>query len=205
MSAEDLRRIEHEIALAASGFEILKKSSTLKDFTLAAELIRETLNKGNKILIAGNGGSAADAQHIAGEFIVRLFPEERRGALPAIALTTDSSVLTACANDLGFKYIFSRQIEALGTPGDLFWGISTSGSSENILAAFETAKARKMKTLLFKGPKKCPLKVDVCVSVPGNDTPTIQLYHLFFEHMAVKFATSTKAKTPHPPKGSTRR
>src|SRR6201996_5741699 len=115
------------------------------DIEAACEMIITTLKNGNKVLLAGNGGSAADAQHIAAELSGR-FVKERK-ALPGIALTTDTSALTAIANDYGYHHVFSRQVEALATEGDLFIGISTSGNSQGILNAFEAAKKLNCKTL----------------------------------------------------------
>src|ERR1700754_3031373 len=114
-----------------------------------AELTAAAMRSGHKLLVAGNGGSAADAQHLVAEFVVRL--TDTRPALRAIALTTDSSILTACGNDFGFDQIFARQVEALGQPGDLFLGISTSGNSPNILQALEQARKSAVTTIGFTG------------------------------------------------------
>ena len=139
--------------------------------------------KGNKLLICGNGGSAADAQHVAGEFVNRFRFDH--AALPAIALTTDTSVLTCIGNDSSFENIFSRQVEALAKPGDILVGISTSGSSTNILKALDTARALGLTTIAFTGEKgsaKMSPKCDLCLIVPSTDTPRIQESHIFVWH-----------------------
>ncbi|XRO75820.1 D-sedoheptulose 7-phosphate isomerase [Methanocaldococcus sp. 28A] len=149
----------------------------------AIEIILEALKNGNKILICGNGGSAADAQHFAAEIVGR-FKLERKG-LPAIALTTDTSILTAIGNDYGFKKIFERQVEALGKKGDVLIGISTSGNSENVIRAVNKAKEMKIYTigLLGKGGGNLKDIVDLALIVPSNDTARIQECHLTIYHV----------------------
>jgi D-sedoheptulose 7-phosphate isomerase len=140
--------------------------------------------QGNKILLCGNGGSAADAQHVAGEFINR-FQLDRR-ALPAIALSTDTSVLTAIGNDSAFENIFSRQVEALGQAGDILVGISTSGSSPDVLKALDSARASGMITIGFtgeKGQETMAPKCDYCLAISSADTPRIQECHIFVWHV----------------------
>ena len=146
------------------------------------EKIKKCLKKGNKILICGNGGSAADAQHIAAEFIVR-FNKNRR-SLPAIALTTDSSILTAIGNDFGFERVFEKQIEGVGNKGDILIAISTSGNSENIIRAVKKAKKKKMYTVGLLGKKGGILKkiVDLPIIVPSEKTSIIQECHLTIYH-----------------------
>ncbi len=149
----------------------------------AADLLCATLQAGNKVLLAGNGGSAADAQHIAGELVVRF--RKGRAPLAALALTVDSSVLTACLNDFGPEPVFSRQVEAIGREGDCFWAFSTSGNSENILFACEAARARKMKVLAFTGGtggKILPL-ADTAFVAPSDVTSHIQECHITVAHM----------------------
>mgnify|MGYP006290050657 CR=1 FL=1 len=143
------------------------------------------LQSGKKILICGNGGSAADAQHIATEFVVRLRAEFPREALPVISLSTNTSCLTACANDFSYDRIFSRQIEALGKPGDLVLGISTSGNSPNILEAFRIAKELNMNTILLggKGGGKAKNIADLSIIVPSNSTMRIQESHITIAHI----------------------
>ena len=143
----------------------------------------EVLDKGKKILICGNGGSAADSQHIATELVVRL--KTKRKALPAIALTTDSSILTAAGNDFGFKYIFSRQVEALGNAGDLLVCISTSGKSANILEAAKVAKKQRLKVMSLTGKAANPLSklAHTAISVPSSETQRIQEAHIAILHV----------------------
>jgi len=140
------------------------------------------LQSGRKLLLAGNGGSAADAQHLAAELVVRF--KKNRAALPAIALTTDSSVLTAIGNDLGFEHVFSRQVMALGQPGDVFLGISTSGRSPNILAACAAARQGGMAVIGFTGASGSAMNelCDALVLVPSDDTPLIQQVHIAIGH-----------------------
>ena len=146
------------------------------------DLLMLTFNEGRKLLLCGNGGSAADAQHIAAEFIARYKIE--RKSLPAIALTTDTSILTATANDYDFNRIFSRQIEGLGNPGDVLIGISTSGNSENVLRAFEEAKKRQMKVVGFTGASGGKMKnlADYCYCAGSTNTPHIQEMHILVLH-----------------------
>ena len=149
----------------------------------AAQLMVQTLQNGRKILLCGNGGSAADAQHIAAELTGR-YKTERRG-LPAIALTTDTSALTAIANDFGYDKVFSRQVEALANQGDLLIGISTSGNSLNILLALEQAKSIGCTTLGLTGNSggKMNALCDINLVVPSNNTPRIQEMHILFGHI----------------------
>ena len=148
----------------------------------AAKLLMETFARGNKILLCGNGGSAADAQHIAAEFVVRY--EKKRRALPAIALTTDSSILTAHANDFDFDSVFARQIEALGNSGDTLIAISTSGNSKNIIQAAQIARAKNLNVIALTGETGGAL-IDVAnltITVPSNGTARIQETHILIGH-----------------------
>ena len=149
----------------------------------AAGLVEDCLRTGGKLLFMGNGGSAADAQHLAAEFVGRFVLERR--ALPAIALTTDSSILTAIGNDYGFDVVFSRQIEALGGPGDVVIGISTSGNSPNVLAAMKVAAARGLKTIGLAGRDggRLAREVDVALVVPSGVTARIQECHITIGHL----------------------
>jgi len=153
-----------------------------EDLEKASKLAVEVLKRGNKILLCGNGGSAADAQHIAAELTGR-YKTERRG-LPGIALTTDTSALTAIGNDYGYDRIFDRQVEALVNEGDLVVGISTSGNSLNIISALLLAKDMGAKTLGFsgKGGGKLNYACDLNLVVPSDDTPRIQEMHILFGH-----------------------
>jgi len=150
----------------------------------AADLITATFRSGNKVLLCGNGGSAADCQHMAAEFVSRLTKDFERPALPAIALTTDTSFLTAFANDCGYEDVFARQVQALGKPGDLLIGISTSGNSPNVVRAMAAAKAAQMRTLALTGDGgQMSRMADVVVAVPSANTQHIQEAHLVIEHI----------------------
>jgi D-sedoheptulose 7-phosphate isomerase len=149
----------------------------------AAEATAEALKSGHKLMVAGNGGSAADAQHLVAEFVSRLV--EDRPAMRAVALTTDSSILTAVGNDYGFERVFARQIEALGQPGDIFLGISTSGNSPNVLRALELSRKMGIATIGLTGKtggKMSPL-CDHCLRIPSDVTMYIQQAHLALEHI----------------------
>ena len=151
----------------------------------AVEVLSGCFKRGNKILIAGNGGSAADAQHFAAEIVGR-YKKKRKG-YPVIALTTDSSILTAWSNDYDFDNVFERQIEALGKTGDVFLGISTGGNSENIIKAADKAKKMKMRTICLLGRKgKLKKKADVCIMVPSDNIPRIQETHIMALHIIVE-------------------
>lgn len=152
------------------------------DLEKASFMAVETLKNGNKILLCGNGGSAADAQHIAAELTGR-YKSERRG-LPAIALTTDTSALTAIGNDYGYDRVFDRQVESLAQKGDLIIGISTSGNSTNVINAFKVAKELGCTTLGLSGRDGGAMNewCDLNVVVPSNNTPRIQEMHILFAH-----------------------
>jgi D-sedoheptulose 7-phosphate isomerase len=161
----------------------IDKSPELGTIQKFADAITTALERGNKIMIAGNGGSAADAQHIAGEFISRLFFD--RAPLPAVALTTDTSVMTAISNDYGYEKVFERQVAGLGKPGDVFLGISTSGTSSNVLRAFETARTLGVRTLGFTGFNRCAMD-EVCETVlhaPSSKTAIVQQVHIVAAHI----------------------
>ena len=150
----------------------------------AAELISKTFRAEGKLLLCGNGGSAADCQHMAGELVNRLTVDFPRPALPAVALTTDTSVLTAFANDFGFDGVFERQVQALGRPGDLLLGISTSGSSTNVVRAVVAARAIGMSTVALTGTRgRLKELVDIAVAVPSDNPQHIQEAHLVIEHL----------------------
>jgi len=148
----------------------------------AAHLLTQAIARGNKILICGNGGSAADAQHFAAEIVGR-FKKERR-PWPAVALSTDTSILTAVGNDYGFDAVFARQVEGTGRPGDVLLGISTSGNSPNVLQAVHAARDLDMGTLGLLGKDGGDLAqaVDHALVVQGNDTARIQEAHIFLLH-----------------------
>ncbi|MEK7819437.1 MAG: SIS domain-containing protein [Bacteroidota bacterium] len=155
------------------------------DISKAIDIIINALNNKKKILLCGNGGSAADAQHLATEFVIRLNPKIKRPGLPAIALTTDSSLLTAGANDIGYDNVFSRTVEALGASGDVLIGISTSGNSESVNLAFIKAKEMGINTIGFLGKDggKSRELVDVAIIVPSEDTQRIQEGHITIGHI----------------------
>jgi len=155
----------------------------------AGKILTDSFLAGGKLLLCGNGGSAADCQHVAAEFVSRLTKAFSRPAMPAIALTTDSSFLTAFANDCGFDGIFARQVEALGKSGDVLLGISTSGSSKNVVLAFQEAKKRGVKCLALMG-EAGELKnlADLAITVPSKHTQIIQESHLTIEHLLCELA-----------------
>ncbi|AKF24348.1 phosphoheptose isomerase [Sulfurovum lithotrophicum] len=148
----------------------------------ASRMLVDTLRNGHKVLLCGNGGSAADAQHIAAELTGR-YKSERRG-LPGIALTTDTSALTAISNDYGYDRVFDRQVEALANKGDLLIGISTSGNSKNVLSAFKVAKTLGCDCLGLSGRDGGEMNevCDINIVVPSNDTPRIQEMHILIGH-----------------------
>ncbi len=150
----------------------------------AAELVAKAMFQGGKLLLCGNGGSAADCQHMAAEFVSRLTKDFIRPSMPAIALTTDTSFLTAFGNDCGFAGVFERQLEGLGKSGDVLIGISTSGNSENIVRAVNTAKKMKIGTIALcgEGGKLAEL-ADVAICVPSKNTQFVQETHLAVEHL----------------------
>ncbi|MCC8426673.1 D-sedoheptulose 7-phosphate isomerase [Mucilaginibacter sp. UR6-11] len=153
------------------------------DIEKACELMTSAIKRDNKVLIAGNGGSAADAQHIAAELSGRFV--KHRKALPGIALTTDTSALTAIANDYGYEHVFARQVEALARPGDLFIGISTSGNSEVVLKALRTARELGCNTLGLSGRDggKMTALCDLNIIVPADVTARIQEMHILIGHI----------------------
>jgi len=157
----------------------------LPDISKAVDIIINAFNSKKKVLLCGNGGSAADAQHLATEFVIRLSPHIKRPGLPAIALTTNSSMLTAGANDLGYDNVFTRSIEALGNEGDVLIGISTSGNSNSVNRAFQKAREMKLTTIGFlgKGGGKSKDIVDVAIIVPSDDAQRIQEGHITIGHI----------------------
>lgn len=172
----------------------LKESSEVKlsiekecsaDIIKAIDLLVEAFKNGKKLLLCGNGGSAADSQHIAAEFIIRLSHDLKRPAIPAIALTTDTSILTAGGNDIGYDNVFARTVEGLGNDGDVLLAISTSGNSSNVKKAVETAKSKNMKIIGFLGGNGGKLKsiVNVPIVIPSPSTGRIQEGHITIAHI----------------------
>jgi D-sedoheptulose 7-phosphate isomerase len=157
-----------------------------ESFTQALELAETCLRRGGKLLLFGNGGSAADAQHIAAELIIRY--KSDRAAISAIALTTDSSALTACGNDLGFEALFERQIEGLGRPGDVAIGISTSGNSANVLRGLSRARSLGLQTIGLTGGTGGKMRdcCDALIAVPSPVTARIQEMHIMIGHVLCK-------------------
>lgn len=173
------QRFEEHIALA----QVVATSGILEQVATSAELIKAALATGNKVLFCGNGGSAADSQHLAAEFVGR-FQKERKG-LPSIALTVDTSILTAVANDYGYDTVFARQVQALGAQGDVLVGLSTSGNSKNVLAAIAVAKEKGMRVIGFtaEGGGKMASECDVCIAVPTPVTARAQEMHILMGHI----------------------
>jgi D-sedoheptulose 7-phosphate isomerase len=165
-------------------------ASCLDDILAAAELLVAAFREGHALLVCGNGGSAADAQHLATEFVSALTVDHRRPAMRAIALTTDTSALTAIANDYGVEQMFARQVDAVGTPGDVLLAISTSGESPNILAAASAAKAAGIGVIALTGETGGALAplADVAVKVPSRATAHIQECHLAIEQLLALIA-----------------
>jgi len=163
---------------------VLADSDSVDNIMQMAELISTAIENGNKLLLCGNGGSAADAQHLAAELVVRLRPNINRRALPAISLALDSSTITACGNDFSFDDIFVRSLEALANPGDVLLGISTSGNSENVKRALLRAKELDVMSCVLSGCKGGEIKslADIEYIVPSNETGRIQEVHIMIGH-----------------------
>jgi D-sedoheptulose 7-phosphate isomerase len=161
---------------------LLSNAEVVSAIATVSQILIEALKKGNKPLLFGNGGSAADAQHIAAEFVGRFAFD--RPALPSLALSVNTSSITAIGNDYGFDLVFARQIEALGCAGDVAIGISTSGNSPNVLKALAVAKKMGLHTVALTGATGGTLKssVDYCICAPSNDTPRIQECHILIGH-----------------------
>lgn len=162
---------------------ILQDKNLLEKIQEVSNAIIVAYKSSNKVLLAGNGGSAADAQHIAAELVAKFYIE--RPALNAIALNANTSILTAIANDDSYDKIFSRQVQANGSRGDIFIGFSTSGNSKNIIEAIKEAKLKNMKTIGFVGQKECEMDklCDVIIKIPSSDTPKIQESHIMLGHI----------------------
>ncbi len=190
MSVEDtLRRRARTHLLEGSDVRRLAADQCADQLLEAARMVADCFREGGKLLICGNGGSAADSQHMAAEFVSRLSAGFERPALPAIALTTDSSFLTAYANDYNFEGIFARQVEALGKPGDVLVGISTSGNSVNVIRAMETASEMRMRTIAFVGRGgRMSALADIALEVPSHNQQQVQETHLALEHLVCDLA-----------------
>ena len=179
-----LEQIQESLAVKQ---RLLEDPTALATLQRMCELALRVYQAGGKLLIAGNGGSAADAQHIAGELVSRFYFD--RPALPALALTTDSSILTAIGNDYGYELLFTRQIEANGKAGDLFLAISTSGNSPNILRAIATARGLGIHVIGLTGAAggQMATACDLCLHVPASTTPRIQEGHILIGHLLCAF------------------
>lgn len=163
--------------------QILENEHLMDHIGNAVGLALQSLKSGNKLLFCGNGGSAADAQHLAAEFSGRFYID--RKALPAEALHTNTSYLTAVANDYSYDVVYSRLVEGIAQPGDVLIGLSTSGNSKNIIKAFEVAKTKNVATIAFTGASGGQMRdlADVLINVPSNDTPRIQESHIMIGHI----------------------
>lgn len=181
--ADPVTLIAGRLAEASAVNESIAKNQC-EQIARIAKCIVDALKKGGKVVIFGNGGSAADAQHIAGE-LVGTFLDRKRRALPAIALNTNTSILTALANDFGYETVFSRQVEALVQRGDVAIGLSTSGKSPNVVLALKVAREKGAATIAFTGCGGGSLTtaVDYCFVVPSNSTPRIQEAHITVAHI----------------------
>ncbi len=183
-------------------FEVFEKlHHQLPEIETAAAVVVNALQKKGKVLLIGNGGSAADAQHLAAEFIGRF--KQERAAIPAIALTTDTSVLTCLSNDYDYTYIFTRQLEALCRPEDVVIAISTSGNSLNVLNGVKTAKNMGAVCIALTGQNGGKLEglADFCIKAPSQDTARIQEAHIFIGHVICEYVEHTLSATDHLKKG----
>src|SRR5208337_4981206 len=178
------QRVRQSIeASIAAKEQLLANAKLVATMSSVTEIMIDAFRAGNKVLLFGNGGSAADAQHIAAEFVGRFAFD--RPALPALALSVNTSCVTAIGNDYGFDLVFSRQIEALARPGDVAVGISTSGQSPNVIRAMSTAKKMELHTVGLTGASEKGLKdaVEYCICVPSTETPRIQECHILIGHI----------------------
>ena len=198
LTADAFRKIETHLLQSA---EIKRQTaaSCAGSIAKAADLIAGAFLTDGKLLLCGNGGSAADCQHIAAEFVSRFSRDLDRRALPAIALTTDTSFLTGFSNDCGFERVFARQIEALGGAGDVLLGISTSGNSPNLIHAVETAKKKNMRTIALTGNGgRLGTMTETVIAVPSSDTQYIQEAHLTIEHIVCELVEVIIFREPRP-------
>ncbi|MBN8827293.1 MAG: D-sedoheptulose 7-phosphate isomerase [Sphingobacteriia bacterium] len=164
-------------------FQVMNDNNVINTVEQISLVCIDAISKGNKIIFAGNGGSAADSQHLAAEFVSKLCYD--RPAMPAIAITTDTSALTAIGNDYGYEYVFSRQLDAIARPGDIFFGISTSGNSKNIIEALKLSKQRNITSIGFTGMSG-GLMNDLCdylLKIPGKETAKVQECHIMLGHI----------------------
>jgi D-sedoheptulose 7-phosphate isomerase len=196
--------IKNSIQATKATIELaLADNALIASVEQAGLLCIEALRKDKKILLAGNGGSAADSQHIAAELVSRLNYD--RPGLSAIALTTDTSALTAIGNDYGYERVFARQLESVGQEGDVFIAISTSGNSANILTALEAAKAKGIQTIGLTGKSggKMAGMCDIALKMPSGNTPNIQECHIMFGHIICQMIEDTIFGAEYNPKRQT--
>lgn len=181
----DKKKFINDSLIESSEIKIKIQKECINEILSAVDIITGAYRKGKKLLLCGNGGSAADCQHIATELMIRLSHHLDRPALPAIALTTDTSNLTAGGNDIGFENVFARNVEGLGNEGDVLLAISTSGNSPNIIKAVEKAKNKKIIAIGFLGGSGGELKkkVDLPVIIPSQNTQRIQEGHITIAHI----------------------
>ncbi|WP_445146023.1 D-sedoheptulose-7-phosphate isomerase [Dyella sp. Tek66A03] len=184
MANQLMTRVDEEFKKSIDLLQTMSADRTMRQWIQEALAMSvAALKRGNKLMFAGNGGSAADAQHWAGELVSRFYFD--RPGLPAVALTTDTSILTAIGNDYGYDYVFARQVEALGREGDVFFAISTSGNSKNILRAINAARSQGLGVIGFTGESGGAMaeRCDVCFRMPSSETPKIQEGHEFIGHL----------------------
>jgi len=184
----DKRKFIIDSLVESSETKIAIQNQCMDDILSAVDLLVKTFKGGKKLLLCGNGGSAADCQHIATELMIRLSHNIKRPALPAIALTTDTSNLTAGGNDIGFENVFARSIEGLGNEGDVLLAISTSGNSPNIIKAVEKAKQKQMNVIGFLGGTGGKMKdiVSLPITVPSTNVQRIQEGHITIAHIILE-------------------
>ena len=181
------QKIEYELAQHMRVIRTIANDVMIRfDIERASTIIQAAFKHHHRLFLCGNGGSAADCQHLAAEFVVKY--KSVRTPYPAISLTTDSSILTAAGNDFGFDSIFSRQIEAHGQPGDVLLAFSTSGKSPNVLKAIQQANDFAMKVIAFTGQAGIEADVDVCLKVPSSVTARIQEAHILMGHILCELA-----------------
>jgi len=181
----DKKKFIIDSLIESSKTKLKIKEQNLNDIEEAVSILTKSFRNGNKLLLCGNGGSAADSQHIATELVIRLSHDLQRPAIPAIALTTDTSNLTAGGNDIGFENVFARNVEALGNKGDILLAISTSGNSPNVIKAVDMAHKNEMKVIGFLGGTGGKLKsiVDLPIIIPSSNTQRIQEGHITIAHI----------------------
>jgi D-sedoheptulose 7-phosphate isomerase len=189
----DSKKFIVDSLIESSETKIKIKDQLQPELLKAVEILSDCYKNGNKLLLCGNGGSAADCQHIATELMIRLSHHIKRPALPAIALTTDTSNLTAGGNDIGFENVFARNVEGLGNKGDVLLAISTSGNSPNVIKAVEMAHKKGMKVIGFLGGNGGKLKdaVDLPIVIPSSNVQRIQEGHITVAHIICELVEQT--------------